>query len=723
MRKLFFCFALFNLILIGCSSDSENDQEIVPDITAPELNISFTGFPNNIGEPIVVSNRIEVNIDAKDEGGIAKIEAFLNNEKVGEDTTAPYQIVVDISNLDSKSASIETYKNYTLKVTATDKSGNVQSKEQIINVDNEKPTISSVTLESGTILNGDENSVSFEVMDNEGLSSIKVYLNEELFTEVTSELNEININTLKLPEGENTLKIEAIDNAENNNIFEVNFISDNTGPEIALDNLIENQILDGPFTLNPTILDVHSDIASVEVLFGENQLLLVQDMVDFQLEFIPEEYPIGKENFTFRAFDELGNQTSLTIPTEVKRKLFTIRLENGFLQNNWVGFWVLISEMDGTAILSKSIESNISELIIHADDEFPLEKEYMVSFIADENNGSFVKTHMTIVQNLTRLNFNEINFSSGFGETITYTTIPMTGFEGVENVVGRGHGFQTTHDNSFENLTLDINSGYGYTPYNGLYLTGYNLGESPSYGYYRLNYPFEANLEIKKSDFQYDNVATGTVNFSENSLTNYDDNLFIWGFESPSDLQNGSSHLVYNSFYTFQSFRTRDYFYPDLFSSYKHHFRLNNYNTFRDGLPNENYLIPNWEVSYTQNEKVVTLNKSGTGYIVGRLIIDLGFQDNSQLVTLIYDSSKQNQVNIPEIPEELNNLNAFESFKNSNISVDYAELVSFEEISNYQEYLLKVISVYKEHDEVSPIMESVLDKNGYIFTNWSFKYW
>ena len=723
MRKLFFCLTLFNLLLIGCSSDSDSNQEIVPDVTAPELNITLTGFPHNSGEPIVASNSIEINIDAKDEGGIAKIEAFLNNEKVGEDTTAPYQIVVDISTLDSKNASTKKYKDYTLRVTATDKSGNTQSKEQIINVDNEKPIITSVSLESGTIINGNENTVSFEVMDNEELSSVKAYLNEELLIEVADEIYEININTLELQDGQNILKIEAIDIAENSSTFEINFISDNTGPEITIENLTENQILDNPFKLNPIISDVHSDIALIEVLFGENQLLLAQDMVDFQLEFIPEEYPIGKENFTFIAFDELGNQTSLSIPTEVKRKLFTIRLENGFLQNDWVGFWVLISEMDGTAILNKSIESNISELIIHANDEFPLEKEYMVSFIADENNGSFVKTHMTIVQNLTRLNFDEINFSPGFGEKITYTTVPMTGFEGVENVVGRGNGFQTTHDNNLENLTLDINSGYGYAPYNGLYLTGYNLGESPSYGYYRINYPFETNLEIKKSDFLYDNVATGTVNFSENSLTNYDDNLFIWGFESPSDLQNGNSHLVYDSFYTFQSFRTRDYFYPDLFSSYKHHFRLNNYNTFRNGLPNENYLIPNWEVSYTQNEKVVTINKSGTGYTVGRLIIDLGFQDNSQLVTLIYDSSKQNQVYIPEIPEELNNLNAFESFKNSSISVDYAELVSFDDISKYQEYLLKVISVYKEHDEVSPVMESVLDKNGYIFANWSFKYW
>ncbi|WP_416174008.1 Ig-like domain-containing protein [Arenibacter palladensis] len=50
----------------------------------------------------MVGSLIVVNVEAKDNGGIAKIEAFINNEKAGEDTNSPYRIRIDLTSFYSK---------------------------------------------------------------------------------------------------------------------------------------------------------------------------------------------------------------------------------------------------------------------------------------------------------------------------------------------------------------------------------------------------------------------------------------------------------------------------------------------------------------------------------------------------------------------------------------------------------------------------------------------
>ena len=81
-------------ILCSCSSDSE-DPAPEPDTVAPTVDFTIAGIsdPSN-SQTVVVSNQIQINVDADDESGIAKVEAFIDGEKVGEDTTPPYQITV-----------------------------------------------------------------------------------------------------------------------------------------------------------------------------------------------------------------------------------------------------------------------------------------------------------------------------------------------------------------------------------------------------------------------------------------------------------------------------------------------------------------------------------------------------------------------------------------------------------------------------------------------------
>lgn len=711
--------------LSSCSSDSENPSpEPEPDVVAPNVTFNIAGSSNtSSGTTPVFSNQITINISAQDAGGVAKVEAYINDQKVGEDVTSPFQIVIDLTGYTSKIPSSGKFQDYTLKIVATDTSGNQSSSEQVIHIDNELPAITNVSIESGGVINGDTNLVTFSVSDNEGLKSVKVILNNQLLQEFTDDVYEFNINTLDLSEGENSFSIEAIDLANNTAEFNVQFFADNTGPEIIVPNLVDGQILDESIVFAPQVQDQFSNVVSFTA--NLNGVPLLESTTDQTGEVLidPEELAIGEVSFELVASDELGNETTLNWTNQVLRRLFRVQMESDFFENTWFGFHILISEMDGSFIMLKSAKITDTELILHAPGEFPLDKEYMVSFIAEENQGSWIETHMTVVQNLTRSNFTQINFTAPDGESITQQTIPMSGFLGVEAIIGRGHGFQSTHDPNLETFSLESYDGAGYNPYNSYYLIGYHLGEDPSYGYLKIDNPWDTGFTINKSDFIFDNINQGTTSFTGNGLSSYDHNLSIWGFEKAEDVDKKLSHLIYDSNNTFGPIGTDNYYYPTVFEEYQHHFRLNNYNTYRNGLPAPEYLLPDWTVEHSQTGNEVSIIKTGLGHTVGRLIVEIGSEtDGSQLMPILFKSAHEGPIYLPMIPKELSNLNVYPIFQNQTYSVEYSELISFDTITTYEEYLENVITNYKEHTEVAPIMESITNRNAFIFSNWSYKY-
>ncbi|AEM71296.1 fibronectin type III domain-containing protein [Allomuricauda ruestringensis DSM 13258] len=125
-------------VLFSCSSDSE-DPAPDPDTVAPTLNFTISGTSSG-SAPIVVSDQMEININAQDANGITKVEVFIDNEKVGEDTSAPFKIIVDLSGYTAKSLTAKS-QNYTLRVNATDTSENTSSKEQTITIESKTQLI------------------------------------------------------------------------------------------------------------------------------------------------------------------------------------------------------------------------------------------------------------------------------------------------------------------------------------------------------------------------------------------------------------------------------------------------------------------------------------------------------------------------------------------------------------------------------------------------------
>ena len=475
MKKTIFLLVLIAFLINSCSTDSEPKQE--PDVIAPDIEFSIAGISESTpGVPIVVSNQIEIKVDAKDQGGISKIEAFINDEKVGEDTTAPYSIIVDISSYTSKVGSTNKYKDYTLKVIATDNAGNSSSTEQQISIDNEIPSISEVSLQENTVINGDTNAVTFAASDNEEITSVMVYLNNDLLITIDDANYELNIDTSALTDGENVLKIDAIDPAENIGTHIVKFIADNTGPAITIESLIENQIIAELTSLAPEVSDTYSTVTSFEILLGETSLALFDESVtSYQFEFDATQFPTGTNTLVFVAKDDLENESRKEIPIEIYRRLITINFPFNYFNPQLARIFVFASSIDGKVLDVERVFQDTQQIILRTQIDIAPDLEFSLT-IGEYQSGDFGNhSNFTTLQNLKSSTLGVLNLKTAprfeYGPRNPYS-FPINGFDpdDVFNSTAYGFGYSGSinfNEQKFnldrrKNTTSDINTDVVY---------------------------------------------------------------------------------------------------------------------------------------------------------------------------------------------------------------------------------------------------------------------
>jgi len=713
MKNLFYYLIIFNLFLWGCSSDSDNQPENVPDVTAPELSINLTGFPSYSSNPIVVSNSIEINIDAKDDGGIAKIEAFLNNINVGEDTTAPYKIIIDVSSLDSKSGSTGKYKDYTLKVIATDKSGNTQSKELIINIDNEKPSIASVSLENGAIINGSENIVTFDISDNEGINAIKIFLNDQLLDELAPETTEININTLGLEDGENILKIEAIDIADNSSFFEVNFISDNTGPEISFDRFTENQVIDETIIIQPEIFDNYSEVDSVEIRLDENSLKTFSNQVDYIFDFDSENYLVGEHTLSILAKDKVGNASSIEVKLNIHRRLITINIPENRIVSPVIIPLVFLSRMDGSMLVQKEISTSDRQITLSVAEEFDINEEFMLSFYLEQyNDYASISTH----QHLTRDNPRTLNLTAPkrkLGELESTFKIPVRNFFSSDQTtshsgrtvdsptwISAGSTYDGSYNSSENIFTIYTNEVLNDpNPFDSFYLYDPRGGSR----YLLLDNPVAENFVLDKEDFTLENLDTKSLTIQSNREIGTVPIFFaIYGALNNEDRNVNKYHSIFRDGRTSAISQPISYALNTTFPFYRHSLSIGNYYTERNGTPELTYQIPNLELDFLRNENQVNLSIQGTEHILGRIsCTNFSGSTRNYDWNITFDSQKTREVILPELPLGLTHPVAT-AHREKNIEVASVSLFSYQSITSYSDYIDKVT---KNHNDVLSITD------------------
>ncbi|MFD2099278.1 Ig-like domain-containing protein [Flagellimonas iocasae] len=735
--------------LFSCSSDSE-DPTPEPDVIAPTVDFTIPGASGTGGSrPVVVSNQIQINIDAKDTEGIAKVEAFIDGQKVGEDTTAPYQITIDVSGYTSKMSQTAKFTDYVLKIVVTDTSGNTSSKEQVINIDNALPLITEVSLTNGQVIGGDTNPITFSAGDNEGLSGVNIYINDELISEIIDNVYQFNLNTLELADGENTMKIEATDLAENTTSHEVVFIADNTGPEIVANSVEEGQILDEEFIMSTTLSDTYSSVTMLIVTLGELNFFSAgvdfpagtDGQVDFNLN--PEDYYTGEQILKITAFDSLGNTSELEIPIIIMRKLITVNFPEQNVNPERISYYLFASKMSGELLAVQQVSPENSSATLRTAIDIGVNEDFMLTF-ADQISGRFGETNeLTTIQNITRNSFKEINLGPrpqfrsqfnpvypiqfGLDEAIWSDQGEFWTLSGGNSfdtaVFGQSHLLSSGNPapnqitiERFQNISNNLQSQRVF-----LSLKDRNNGLSS----YAL-----INVEDLSNDFIIDASLFNTYDdgyrefFINDTGSGYPESaaaeIKIVGYLNQEDFENNIYHEMESIGYGPGLPQSMKFWAIDIFEKHRNTIRLSNTVIESIGEPQQSYSTLDWNVDFTfaNNEFSIAANSNNEA-ILGQVFIsdDIALHQGTGTFTvmngreqtykwsLIFDVNQQDNVILPSLPVELESWRFHENYQSQEHNEKQVEIRKYENLSSYDEYLNQIIKDNQYWYLVSPKKE------------------
>lgn len=735
MKNIIPFIAPIAFFFYACSDESESTNE--PDIVSPTIQFSIAGIGDNLSlsQIPVLSKQIEINIDAKDEGGISKIEAFINDVKEGEDVSPPYQIIIDISSYTSKVASTKKYKEYILKVVATDNSGNSSYIEQQIYIDNELPSISEVSLGENAVINGNANTLTFVVSDNTGISSVMVSINDRLIATIENGDYTLNLDTTELIYGLNTLKIEAKDTAENIGKYVMNFITDNMGPEINLESVIANQILDELMSLNPQVSDTYSTINSVEILLNDTSLAIFDETASsYQFNFDCTKYPTGTNNLVFIAKDYLGNESRKEIPIEIYRRLITINFPSNYYDPELARIYVFASSFDGKLLDTKRVVPDSQQIILRTKSDVEVDSEFTLTFAEYRSDMYGNGTSLTTLQNLKRSTLSTINLKVAPRfqyQSNQQMTFPAVGFDPLDHIQTFGQGFgysgglNTAEKNVFStdrriNTASEINTDLMYIP-----IINYTMNE---YHYFILDWNLPSDFVLDKNQARQDDIERRIFQTSKGS-GDYISNINIYGYFNENDFQNNVYHFVSGAAFGYLPLQGGTYFYNTNLYKTRYEFAMPGYHTSRIGEPLSLFQDLNWTVDYSIQGKEINIDKTGTGHYVGKIYIG---SDSPQLINglnvsyawnLIFNSETTDKVILPELPEEMQTWGFNDFYKNNDLRIWQVEIKKYEGIKSYNEYLNKVIKNNDFFHKITPVMESKFKNDnspGYYFRGSNF---
>lgn len=724
MKKILLPVLLVSL-LINCSKDSESEKE--PDLVAPTLDFIIEGVSGNSTGQIVVSNQIEISINAQDNDGIAMVEAFINDEKVGQDNSPPYSIVVDISKYSSKSAAGK-YKDYNLKITATDLSGNVGSAQQIINIDNELPGISDVTLLEGMVISGIENDFSFNVGDNEELISVNVFLNDSPLAHTADETYQISINSLDLTDGNNELRIVAEDVASNIATYSVGFIVDNTGPEIATEQLVDGQIVDEFMNIELEISDAYSEFNSLEIKFNDTVIAEFKEDGLQNLDFDPETFPVGEGELRFEATDGLGNVSTSSIGLSIVRRLIKIEIPEQYLSLSiMANHYVFASRMDGTLIDIQQLTSETRELILRSTSEFTSEEEFMITFIT-LIAPNWKTSHLYTIANLKRdlpgtlnLKAPNRNVSSGL------TEYPLSGISEPTYVNARGSDYYFTGPQNGGKALLT------FSPVNHMYPTEqvymYYFNPLNNYmAYQLLDKPIANDFVIDFADFTDASVEERIINSSMTNINYW--RLELYGYQNETDFNNEVFHSIYSYGLGIPGLNEYRYQLNTLFYDYSHQLSVGNYYTEGRGLPSSSIEQPGWTLDYNFSNNELQLTTSGAEHHVGMMSLSGGYSDSAPYEwQLVFDSQNTDMLVIPEIPDLLDFSEIYTQYQNSELEFGQVAISRFENIVDYPNYIDLIVKDNKSFVRTAYRFEAIYKRiddgtfyfnprNDFLYNDW-----
>ena len=242
-----------------------------------------------------------------------------------------------------------------------------------------------------------------------------------------------------------------------------------------------------------------------------------------------------------------------------------------------------------------------------------------------------------------------------------------------------------------------------------IYLFGQpNIGFN-EYSYMLLNLPLDDNFILDKNEFITDGVDSKYFNVSKSNNMNGDQSasLQLYGYLNDNDKANHRYHnMSFTGAYT-QS--ENEYNINSIFSDYWYSINNGEYYAERQGLPMDNYVIPELAIDHTLVDKTINVNITGTEHEVGR--IQLMNYENQNMTVYVwnfsFDSKTTSSITIPELPKEMAPSMLQGYYDNSTFKVGSVEVYNYFGLNDYEDYLNELVKDQKHLFEGSDGFEMI----------------
>jgi subtilisin family serine protease len=185
-------------------------------VTAPPVDSTAPSVGFALASGSRVADLVSITVNATDNVGVTAVELFVNGQRLGTDTQAPYQFSWDTTT--------HPNGNVTLEARAQDAAGNTGSASITVQVDNpevveivdtQAPVVQILSPADGATVSGNV-TISLAASDNVGVTQLACYVNGSLLS-LSSDVDSLNCrwNTRKLPNGLYNIEGRAQDAAGN----------------------------------------------------------------------------------------------------------------------------------------------------------------------------------------------------------------------------------------------------------------------------------------------------------------------------------------------------------------------------------------------------------------------------------------------------------------------------------------------------------------------------
>jgi hypothetical protein len=209
---------------------------------------------------------VTISADATDSSGIQKVDFYSDSILVGTDTSAPFTVNWDISNVPDGP--------HSLYVVATDTAGNSTTSPSIsVTVDHLPPTVAMTNPVNGAAITGVIN-LAVNAFDSVGVQKVQYYRDSSILLGTSlSAPFDLSWDSTAVTQGSHTLFAVATDLAGNTQTSTVVNVSvDNTAPVVSLSAPANGAFVTGTLAVSATATD-NVAISKVEFYRDDNVLL------------------------------------------------------------------------------------------------------------------------------------------------------------------------------------------------------------------------------------------------------------------------------------------------------------------------------------------------------------------------------------------------------------------------------------------------------------------